>query len=112
MYKRALALASVGLFALCLLMAWRPPIRSSAAAPGASTVRYVAPAGACGAAAPCYSHPQAAVDAAGEGDEIRIAGGTYMGVISREGTSQAVYVNAGITLPRRLPAIRLGAGSG
>jgi parallel beta-helix repeat protein len=79
-------------------MAWRPPIRSSAAAPGASTVRYVAPAGVCGAAAPCYSHPQAAVDAAGEGDEIRIAGGTYMGVISREGTSQAVYVNAGITL--------------
>ena len=61
-------------------------------------MRYVAPAGFCGAAAPCYAHPQAALDAASAGDEIRVAAGVYAGVISRGGTTQAVYVDKSITL--------------
>jgi parallel beta-helix repeat protein len=39
--------------------------------------RYVAPGGDCGGASPCYAEIQAAVQAAVNGDEIRIAGGTY-----------------------------------
>lgn len=42
-------------------------------------ILYVAPGGNCGAAAPCFDNVQAAVDAAADGDEIRIATGTYTG---------------------------------
>jgi hypothetical protein len=41
---------------------------------------YVAPNGVCGGAAPCYATLQAAVDAAGDLDVIKIAAGTYTDV--------------------------------
>jgi uncharacterized repeat protein (TIGR01451 family) len=44
---------------------------------------YVAPGGDCGGASPCYDNVQAAVDAAAEGDVIKVATGVYTGVQAR-----------------------------
>ena len=52
---------------------------SAQAAPVAPIIRYVTPGGSCGSASPCYATIQAAVDAASDGDEIRVATGTYTG---------------------------------
>jgi uncharacterized repeat protein (TIGR01451 family) len=41
---------------------------------------------------------QDAVDAAGDGDEIRVAGGTYSGVSARAGVTQVVYISKTLTL--------------
>ena len=47
---------------------------------------------------PVMPYPQAALDAASAGDEIRVAAGVYEGVSSRGGTMQAAYVDKSITL--------------
>jgi len=52
------------------------------AAPGGA-IRYVTPDGRCGGAAPCYASIQAAVDAASDGDIIKVARGTYTGAQTR-----------------------------
>jgi hypothetical protein len=70
--------------ALVLGVAW-------AGAPAGGAVRYVSPAGAdSGAcdtsAAPCAT-VQYAVDVAAEGDEVRVAAGTYTGVLTRSAPS-------------------------
>ena len=64
----------------------------------AAVTRYVAPGGACGGASPCYANVQSAVNAAVAGDEIRVSAGTYTGVTSQGGLSQAVYISKSITL--------------
>ena len=46
-------------------------------------IHYVAPDGTCGGATPCYTTIQAAVDAAGDGDTIKVAAGTYGDVQNR-----------------------------
>ena len=64
----------------------------------AAVTRYVAPGGVCGGASPCYANVQSAVNAAVAGDEIRVSAGTYTGVTSQGGLSQAVYISKSITL--------------
>ncbi|MFH1086691.1 MAG: hypothetical protein V1772_13130, partial [Chloroflexota bacterium] len=74
-----LGLAVVFVAALAA-MAWLALALQPAQAAG---IRYVAPGGACGVVLPCYSHPQAAVDAAAPGDLILVATGVYTDVQGR-----------------------------
>jgi len=71
---------------------------------------YVAPGGGCGGASPCYASVQAAVDAADNGDVIKIASGTYTDVHARPAPNgypyppssglitQVVFISRTITL--------------
>ena len=67
---------------------------------------YVAPGGNCGGAAPCYATVQAAVDAAGDLDVIKVAAGAYSGVQSRPRrdivttgvVEQVVYIDKTLTI--------------
>jgi parallel beta-helix repeat protein len=53
---------------------------------------YVAPDGHCGGAKPCYSTIQDAVNAAVNGDEIRVATGTYSQVSTGKGITAVVRI--------------------
>ena len=88
--RKTLGALLLGLTLLLLLLAGL-----AEAGPGATT-RYVAPGGDCGGATPCYTTIQAAVDAANEGDEIRVAAGTY--THSNSYYSCVVYISKTITL--------------
>ena len=55
-------------------------------------ILYVAPGGNCGPAAPCYGDLQAAVNAAVNGDEIRVAAGTYSQTSSGGGINAVVRI--------------------
>lgn len=64
----------------------------------AAALRYVAPGGACGSVGPCFGSVQAAVDAAGPGDEIHVAMGVYTGVSARAGITQMVYLDKDVII--------------
>jgi len=75
--RRAFALAG-SLLTICIVLLgllWLSGIPSAQAS--TTSIRYVAPGGNCGGATPCYSTIQAAVNAAGDGDTIKVAAGTY-----------------------------------
>ena len=60
-----------------------------------------------------YTSVQAAVDAASDGDVIKVAAGTYTGVSARNGVTQVVYLDKGADDPgwlhdQRLDHIRPG----
>lgn len=80
----------------------------SLTANAAPTVRYVATTGSdtgndcSSSAAPCATL-QHAVDTAVSGDEIRVAGGTYSGVVGRGGLMQTVYISKSLTLQGGYP---------
>jgi parallel beta-helix repeat protein len=59
------------------------------ASPG---IRYVAPGGDCGGATPCDGDIQAAINGAIDGDEIRIAEGTYSQVSTGDGITAVVRI--------------------
>ena len=70
-----------------------PPSAARAATP-VSTITVCLPADG-----PCdYTNVQAAVDAAGAGDVIKVAAGTCAGASSRAGTMQAVYISKTVTI--------------
>jgi len=68
------------------------------ASPVGPTARYVAPGAACQGSTPYYATVQAAVDAAADGDVVKIAAGTYSDVHQRQGSSQVVHIIKGVTL--------------
>ncbi len=84
MSKRILLATHLGGLTAALLLLWFLRLGAVSVAQAAPVVRYVAPGGNCGSGiSPCYSTIQAAVDAASDGDEIRVAAGTYTGTQSR-----------------------------
>ena len=91
---------------LALLLSVSSTLGVSTAASGSGTraetpsgtLRYVALDGECGGATPCYASFQEAIDAAVEGDEIRIAAGTYTGVSAHGALRQVAFVEKSLTL--------------
>jgi hypothetical protein len=75
---------------LCLLNG-RSPIRAAPVAPLADELR-VCLSGCI------YTSVQAAVDAAGDGDMIKVATGVYTDIHMREGITQVVYISNSVTL--------------
>lgn len=65
-------------------------VQATIASPGS---QYVAPGGNCGPVEPCHETIQEAVDAASDGDVIKVAQGTYTGILS-----SVVVVTKGVSI--------------
>lgn len=100
-WRKLIRLSLVYLPIMIAILLW------SLIASAASYVHYVTPDGDCGSLTPCYSSVQAAVDAAGAGDVIKVAAGTYTGVYPRPAPAgylgpavitQALYITKTVTV--------------
>ncbi len=73
----------VGTVLAILAVAISAASSATASAPAVYDILYVAPGADCGGVLPCYSTLQAALDAAGANDTIKIAAGVYTDIHSR-----------------------------
>jgi hypothetical protein len=100
--QRIWLLAALGLaLALALLQSLGTPSAPALAAPHTGPAKAtVAELRVCPAGPPIcdYASIQEAVDAAGDGDVIKVGAGTYTDVNDRGGLAQVVYVNKTITI--------------
>ena len=71
-------------------------------------ILYVAPGGNCGGATPCYATVQAAVDAASEGDVIKVAQGTYTGVQNVPSLSSVWFTATQVVVITKTVVVRGG----
>ena len=93
MRNKAVFFLLIFIFSLGLTLAWVLGVKTSsgvAASPNAEL--HVCPSGCA------YDNVQDAVDAANDGDIIKVAEGTYTGVSAREGITQMVYMSEAITI--------------
>ena len=92
--KRLLILTGTIIFALALVSMWFLILS------GAPVLTRAASYTVCEAGSPTcdYDSIQIAVDAAGDGDVIKVAEGTYTGINHRFGHAQVVYLDKSITI--------------
>jgi hypothetical protein len=88
--RRNILLTSLGLLGIAIFLLLDPNTR---AAQAQGAILYVAPGGDCGGASPCYATIQGAVDAASNGDTIKVAQGTYTSI-----GSMVVYINKALAV--------------
>jgi fibronectin-binding autotransporter adhesin len=92
--KVVFSLAAGILLLIGLLLVLRvPPVQANA---GILYVSSTDPA--CGGQSPCYTTIQDAVDAASDGDVIKVAAGVYTGVQTRASITQVVYLSKSLTI--------------
>ncbi len=98
---RILSLVFVLFTGIALAWLWMVVLQDQAAlaAGTAGVTLYVDSEGSCGGKTPCYTHPQYAVDAASDGDVIKINGtGNYPQDFTRAGHDQIIYISKTLTL--------------
>lgn len=88
-------------FGMIFALTWG--LQAVSARSAVATTRYVSNTSpTCGGRAPCYATIQAAVNAAADGDEIRVAAGTYSGVapvvVATNTYTQVVAITKTLTL--------------
>ena len=93
MRKKAAFIVLIFILSLGLTLAWLLGAQASPGVAASPTAElHVCPSGCP------YDNVQDAVDAAIDGDIIKVAEGTYTGVSAREGITQMVYISKSITI--------------
>lgn len=98
--QRVFSICLVLITGIALTWLWLAGLeQQKALAAGTATILYVDSENSCGGNLPCYTHPQLAVDAASDGDVIKINGsGNYPQDFTRDGHDQIIYISKTLTL--------------